>query len=149
MKQNCEEILKESPSPIIVYDSTDKLVYVNPSFEILTGWNEEEVIGQKLPFPWWPQDLIPDIMTKFRNAVHKGLRNKEMRYISKCGHDFYVDENMSRINGNGQCISTWTDITNDVLGRIKMETMLRNATARMENLIAEQRIVNASIMARM
>jgi PAS domain S-box-containing protein len=149
VKEKADEILKESPSPILVYDSSDRLVYVNPSFEALTGWNEDEVIGAKLPFPWWPDELIPNITSKFRNAVHKGLRNKEMNYISKCGHDFYVDENMSKINGNGQCISTWTDITNDVLARKKMETMLRHATAQMENLVVEQRMANASIMARM
>ena len=139
-------IVKDSPSPIIVYDSSDCLVFVNSSFEILTGFIGNDIIGAKLPYPWWPGDIVPEITMKFRNAVHMGLRNKRMRYKSKNGHDFYVDENMSKINVNGQCISTWTDITNDVLARIKLETVIRQATAQLDNLVSEQRMLNAQLM---
>jgi PAS domain S-box-containing protein len=142
-------IVKESPSPILVYDSNDSLIYVNASFEILTGYQSDEVIGEKLPFPWWPDDIIPEVTSKFRNAVHKGLKNNAMRYITKAGHDFYVDEVMSRINGNGQCISNWIDITKDVINRIKVESMIRQANAQMDNLIVEQRLMNAQITAAM
>jgi PAS domain S-box-containing protein len=37
-------------------DMQGRISYVNPAFCQMTGWSEQELVGQTAPFPYWPED---------------------------------------------------------------------------------------------
>ena len=37
-------------------DMQGRITYVNAAFCQMTGWNEQELVGQSPPFPYWPED---------------------------------------------------------------------------------------------
>ena len=37
-------------------DLQGRITYVNPAFCQMTGWNEDELIGQLEPFSYWPEE---------------------------------------------------------------------------------------------
>lgn len=54
------------PSGIAVIDETGKQVYANPSFCRMTGWNEEELLGNQPPYVYWSMQDIENINNAFR-----------------------------------------------------------------------------------
>lgn len=130
-----ETILNDSPNPILVYDNNDTLQFVNPAFEMLTGFRENEVCGIKLPFPWWPKTDEFQLVSMFRDSFSKGGRQQAVKFLNKLGRCFYVDMVTSKANGNNQSISTWFDVTNEVESRLKLGLMLRQATVQLESLM--------------
>jgi len=57
------------PSGIAVIDETGKQVYANASFCRMTGWNEEELLGKKPPYVYWPIQDIENINNAFRQTL--------------------------------------------------------------------------------
>ncbi len=60
------------PIGIRVHDLEARITYVNPAFCRMIGWKEEELIGLKPPFPFWPDKDHADIMNKMRRAMANG-----------------------------------------------------------------------------
>jgi PAS domain S-box-containing protein len=49
-------LLKNARHPIVVYEPDLSVRYVNPAFTELTGFEEQELLGVKPPYPWWPSE---------------------------------------------------------------------------------------------
>lgn len=47
-----------------VVDMQGRIIYVNPAFCRLIGWNENDLIGQKPPFPYWRDSHFEDHVNK-------------------------------------------------------------------------------------
>ena len=47
-------LLGNMPNPVISIYPDTSIRYVNPAFEKLTGYTLDEIIGMKVPHPWWP-----------------------------------------------------------------------------------------------
>ena len=54
---------------IRAHDMAGKITYVNPAFCNMTGWNSDELIGMPPPFPFWPEEYVPDLNRKLRMAL--------------------------------------------------------------------------------
>ncbi len=52
-------VLEGNPDPVLVYDMTGKVIYLNPAFTQVFGWSLKECIGKKMdvfvPDEAWPQ----------------------------------------------------------------------------------------------
>jgi len=128
--EDSQDVLRDSPNPILVYGAAGFLKYTNPAFEILSGFKANEIIGMKPPFPWWPED---DALYKmaFEISLTKGSVYKAIKFKTKEGTCFYVDINTSPLNGNQQAVQNWFDVTNDIIARQQIQNLIRNATMRM------------------
>jgi len=62
-------VVDSMPLGIRIHDPSAKITYVNPAFCRMVGWTAEEMIGMSPPFPFWPDNDLPDLMKKFRNAL--------------------------------------------------------------------------------
>jgi len=45
------------------------IIAVNPALCALTGFREDELVGARLPFPFWPEDLVAEIDAVRRDVV--------------------------------------------------------------------------------
>lgn len=48
-------------SGLVAVDADDRLVFVNPAFCRMVGWEEEELLGQTPSFPFWPPDVAQPV----------------------------------------------------------------------------------------
>jgi PAS domain-containing protein len=55
IKEQLESFIRHSADAIVILDIEEKVVKVNPAFEMMFGWNANEVTGIK-PLPWIPID---------------------------------------------------------------------------------------------
>jgi len=48
-------------------DLEGRIIYVNPAFARMVGWEPGEIIGRSPPMPWWQPDLISETLERHRN----------------------------------------------------------------------------------
>jgi PAS domain S-box-containing protein len=57
------------PSGIAVVDDTGKQVYVNQSFCNMVGWEEDELLGKRPPYSYWPPEEIENISQAMKETL--------------------------------------------------------------------------------
>ena len=106
--------LAETTSSAIAMLQDDKIRYVNPALEVLTGYSQEELLGMTL----W--DLVPpdsrDAIVRGRLARKTGKPSSgrgEFKIVTKSGEERWVDYGVGVIEFEGQptIIATGFDIT--------------------------------------
>ncbi|MFC1838926.1 PAS domain S-box protein [Thermodesulfobacteriota bacterium] len=126
-------LLEHSPNAIIVFNTDTSVRYVNPSFEKITGYTSEEVLGTKVPYSWWIDDPKYGTIEQRVKLGLKGIHRSERHYRKKNGKYFWVEISVMPIYHNGELsysVSTWIDITEQKKAeteRKKLETQLQQA----------------------
>ncbi len=120
----CADLLINSPNPIIVVNPDTSIRYVNPAFEIITGFSSSELTGSKAPYPWWIKDTISGTNEDFANAFDTGTAKLEKLFQKKNGEQFWVETTAKPVRENGRIkyyLSNWIEITE----RKRNEEMLK------------------------
>ena len=50
-------------------DMRGRIAYVNPAFCSMTGWTEDELLGAKPPFPYWPEAEHDALMARLEDEL--------------------------------------------------------------------------------
>jgi PAS domain S-box-containing protein len=107
-------VLRNAPYPILVANPDTSIRYVNPALEKLTGFSLGELIDQKVPRPWWPEEVREKLKREAKSAYRRGFKNREHCFQKKSGERFWVQITASPVNIDGKFrhfIDNWVDIT--------------------------------------
>ena len=98
-------------------DLQGRIMYVNPAFCQMTGWSEEELIGQSEPFPYWPAEDHEVLTARLAEELDGGIDPSgfQMRVQRKDGSQFdarlYVSPLVDAIGKQTGWMASMTDIT--------------------------------------
>jgi PAS domain S-box-containing protein len=123
-RKKAEEALKESeafnsslldnaPNPILVVNPDSSIRYANPALLKLTGFNRDEIIGKKFPYPWWTPEFIAEARKAGRLDTPQNVED-EVRFRKKNGEYFWVSASVRNVKNNESTwylLGNWTDIT--------------------------------------
>ncbi|MBW1888445.1 MAG: response regulator [Deltaproteobacteria bacterium] len=142
-------LLNSFPTSIAVINKDTSIKYVNPMLEKLTGFSSEELIGKKIPYPWWTKETMAKTTAVFKNAMRNGALQVEELFKKKNGELFWVEITSIPVIEDGQFkhyLATWVDITE----RKRVETELLKTKNETENINRqlEQAIKQANQMAK-
>ena len=96
-EENFRTVLQSTPNPIIVYDPNDRVLYFNPSFSRVFGWELQECIGKPLEnfIPATERHKTKKLMDKLYNnenfEFEKSTRytiNSDLISVSICGNPY-------------------------------------------------------------
>lgn len=119
-------LLEHAPHPIVVYEPDLSIKYVNPAFTELTRFTEDELIGLRPPFPWWPDDHSQYLA--LLNSSMGGPGRLEMVFYTKDRTPFWVDLSPKAVIFQGTIryyLSNWVDITERKKASQDLETEKR------------------------
>ncbi|MBN1906710.1 MAG: PAS domain S-box protein [Deltaproteobacteria bacterium] len=107
-------LLDNSPNAIMVLDPDTSIRYVNPYFEKMTGYSSSEIIGHKIPYPWWVDDPAYGTLEEKKKQFPMGVKTSERRFRKKSGEYAWSEISITPIYKDGAMsysLETMVDIT--------------------------------------
>lgn len=122
----------------INFDGTQ--TYVNPALCSMLGWTEEELIGVKPPFVYWPEDEIENISNAFSRTLTGVVPSKgfELTFCRKNGEKFDALVVVNPIKDDSGEAGGWLASVTDISKLKKVEKALKDAYLRMEDRVTER-----------
>jgi len=107
-------LANKSPNPIIGINPDTSIAYVNTALEKLTGYSSDELIGLKIPHPWWIESNLKETRQNFEKTLEIGDCKVEKLFKKKNGELFWVEISSTVIKEKEQLqyvLFNWVDIT--------------------------------------
>lgn len=116
---------ESSVAGVRVSDLKGTILYVNDTFQRLTGFGNADLVGKSFPYPYWTHDLTVDAKIAMTNPTDRKARTREFSITRKDGSTFDGQMNISPLlNERGQAIG-WIgelyDITEQKRARERMK----------------------------
>ncbi len=123
-------------------DLQGRIIYVNPAFCQMTGWSEDELIGQSQPFSYWPSDDRETLLTRLEEELGGAAdpAGFQMRVKRKDGSVFdarlYVSPLVDATGKHSGWMASMTDITEPNRVRRQLSASYERFTTVLEALDA-------------
>ena len=87
-----EAVEQSLAAGISASDNQGRVIRVNPAFCAMTGFSREELVGSTAPYPYWPEEEIPNIHRAFESALagQTPPQGYELKFCRKDGTRFDV-----------------------------------------------------------
>ncbi|UZT96521.1 PAS domain-containing protein [Chryseobacterium fluminis] len=135
------QALNSARSGIIITDNRqpdNPIIYCNKSFENMTGYSHNEVIGHNCRF-LQAQDRSQPERQKIKDAIQNGTECKvEIRNYKKNGNLFWNELIISPVLDHNGNVTHFIGVQNDITERKKYETELREEKASVDRKIKER-----------
>ncbi len=121
------EVIRQSSEAIVITDLDAKIIYVNPAFEKITGYNQKEVLG-KNPRILKSGKMDNDFYKKMWKAIISG-KSWHGIFINKKkdGSLFYESSAIFPIFNEKNKITNFAAVKRDITTNRKLEEQLRQA----------------------
>ncbi len=127
VEQTFREAIENSvPSGIAVVDLEGKQTYVNPAFCTMVGWREEELLGAKPPFAYWPPEEVETISEALTRVIRgqASAGGLELRYCRRYGERFDVLLQVTPLRDAFGNVKGWVSSVSDITERKRAEVRL-------------------------
>jgi len=127
-------LLVRAPYPIVILNQDTSLRYVNPAFEILTGFCGADLVDTKPPFPWWGESLIT--LGHLEEAFQKKRIHMSEIFRKKNGDPLRVkiDIMFREVHyGIQYYIAYWVDVTEETRRAEDLRSYVREVTKGQDN----------------
>ena len=129
----CISRIKDS---ILITDASDlhssgpHIVFVNQAFEVLTGYNQSEVLGQTPRLLQGP-DTDRAALARLHQAVDRGEPiSEELLNYAKDGTPYWIEVSLSPVRSNMGEVTHFVAVERDVTARRRSDAELRDALER-------------------
>ncbi len=121
-----QAIERSVPSGITAVDLDGRQTYVNPAFCKLVGWTEEELVGARPPFKYWPPEDLDAIGNALAgvaggNGSPGGI---ELRFRHRNNRRIDVLLQITPLSDSFGNISGWVSSVSDITERKRAEVRL-------------------------
>lgn len=123
-------------------DLRGRITYVNPAFCRMTGWSEEELVGQTPPYPYWPEEDVEQLRQRLQEELAGDIppAGIQFRVKRKDGSRFdarlYVSPLVDASGRQTGWMTSMTDITEPNRIRDQLQASHARFTAVLEALDA-------------
>lgn len=130
------------------HDLNGTITYVNPAFCKMTGWSKKELIGKQAPFPFWPKELVPQLMKKMSTALQGGAPSSGIEAIlqrkdgTRLTTRTFVSALINEKNKQSGWISSIVDISEPIKARQELALAQERFTTVLQSLDAAVSVIS-------
>lgn len=130
-----EKAVEQTADHVMVTDRQGVIQYVNPAFEMTTGYNRDEAVG-KTPKILQSGKQECGYYQKLWETILSGETFHAQTTNKKRNSEFYVaDQTISPIVNEAKQITHFVSIWKDITDRVKLEESLKNEKRKLEEII--------------
>ena len=123
-----DRAVHSSASGILITDAKrpdNPIVFVNPSFERITGYTAQEALGKNCRF-LQHEDRDQPALEELREAIRAGRECRVvLRNYRKSGEPFWNELHVAPVYDETGDLANFVGVQNDVTGRVEAEERLR------------------------
>jgi PAS domain S-box-containing protein len=130
-KLKIEQVFRQAiensvPAGIAAVDLDGRQTYVNPAFCTMVGWKQEDLVGARPPFAYWPPEQIESITRELAKVIRGEAPSGgvELRYRRSTGERIYVLVQVTPLKDSFDNITGWVSSTSDITERKHAEARL-------------------------
>ena len=121
-------VAQESTSGILITDTAEKILFVNPAFERITGYSSEEVRGRRPGSFLHGPDTCPETKARLRAAIAERTPvSVELVNYRKDGSPFWVEMRIAPVFDSVGVCTHFVAVENNITERKEAEVALRKA----------------------
>ena len=129
--------VEQSPSIVIIADSSGRIEYINPKYATISGYSREEVTGKQMrqtSTTYLSQEEIARMYEQLHDGHewHADFRNKK-----KDGSFYWVSSHISPLKNSEGLITHFIDVEEDITERRLAEEKLRASLKEKEVMLKE------------
>ena len=112
-EESGEGLLDNLPNAALVINPDTSIRYANAALENLTGFTYNEVVGQKIPYPWWIWVTSPENGQNQEKPFGDRVNHFEL-FRKKNGETFWAEVTTIPVSRDGELryyLSSWVDVT--------------------------------------
>jgi PAS domain S-box-containing protein len=131
-------LIKGLKDGIALVDGEGRQILVNDELCKMTGFSEEELLGQRAPFKYWAEEGLKEINDAFEKTLKGAAGEYELIFKRKNGERFTALVSPGKTvdaDGNDYFFATVKDITE----RRQMEVGLKESAARQRSVLQSAR----------
>lgn len=136
-----EAIEQSLAAGLVVSGENGRLLLVNPAFCAMTGWSSEELVGRTPPYPYWPEEEMPEINKAFTLAIEGKTppQGFELRFCRKDGSRFDVLVKVAPLLDSNDVQLGWLGAVTDIsaIQQTRRELQTTNERLRIAQDVAE------------
>jgi len=111
---------RSAPVGLVAVGNDGCLLYANATFCRMVGWSEDELIGQRAPFPYWSKEHAPELEARFRKLIEQGGSSPyDGIFRRRNGEEFVVDIAPSPLLDDAGNRLGWIAAVCDATDRVK------------------------------
>ena len=132
--------LEDAPLPIIAFKPDTSIIFVNKMFGKVSGYSSAELIGRKIPYPWWKQEALEESEKDFYKTMDGSAdlgKVTEHIFRTKQGGLIYVITVTVAIMRDGK-VYYYSTHWNDITAQKKAEETLKQARKELELRVQER-----------
>lgn len=119
---------------LVVISPDRVLTMVNRRLCELTGYSEDELIGSRQPFPWWPPERAHEYQPLFDEVRANGGGDLDVEFVRRDGTRFPAIVSVFTLYGEGGTVSGFVATVKDVTERREAEHARAGERAAAEGL---------------
>lgn len=126
-------VLEAMGDALVLTDLQGRVFRVNKEFERITGYREDEAVGQAIPYSWFYEPDTARFVVWISELRDKNyLHDFDIRWKSKSGDIIPVSLNTTLLKNKEGDPVAMLNIARDITDRKKLETELQNRTQQIE-----------------
>ncbi|MEG5139119.1 MULTISPECIES: EAL domain-containing protein [unclassified Microcoleus] len=126
--QMMERAIESTSNGIAIADATvadNPIIYVNPSFERITGYSRDELVGKNCRFLQGENTNYPEEVKDLRNAIEEGKECQViLRNFRKDGTPFWNELSIAPVYNSRRHLTHFIGVQTDVTDRQRSEEEL-------------------------
>ncbi|OBX24728.1 PAS domain S-box-containing protein [Gelidibacter algens] len=125
-KEFSDELVGSLVEGLSVVSLEKKIIRVNKALCEMTGFTEQELLGDKLPFKYWPPECYEEIVHAFSDTYIATSNVRELTLMRKNGERFPVALAFSTIKDKNGDTKAYFATISDITNRINEEEALKH-----------------------